>query len=113
MKSLHVRGWITVAILAALTAAGCASQHHFSRFAFEDSKLLPQMTPYDTNDVARSDYRLAYTFGYQDFLRAQGDRDLWIFNESQGAGRDGYLAGVAAAFEARAEYWRTTAAKNK
>ncbi len=46
-------------------------------------------------------------------LEPQGDRDLWIFNEPQGPGRDGYLAGVAATFEARAHYWQTNTAKTK
>ncbi len=104
---------VILAVLAAFLFSGCASHHHFSRFRFEDKKLLPQRTPYDTNDVARLDFTLAYTFGYQDFLRAQGDRDLWIFDEPEGPGRDGYLAGVAAAFEARAQYWQTNTAKPK
>ena len=109
MRSIQV----SLAVLVAFAICGCASHHHFSRFRFENRKLLPQTTPYDTNAVARSDYRLAYTFGYQDFLRAQGDRDLWIFDEPQGPGRDGYLAGIAAAFNARAEYWRTNSARTR
>ncbi len=100
---------ILIAVIV-LCGFGCTPRQHFSRFRFDDKSLLPKTTPYDTNDVLRLSYQFAYTWGYQDFLRAYGDRRVWIYDDTS---RDGYLAGIAAAFKARDEYWNTNAADLK
>jgi len=73
--------------------AGCASRPK----EYLKYDTVPTVTPYHTNDMANSVYRLGYSFGYQDFMASHAERKTRIMLDPPTAEREGYLAGVAAA----------------
>jgi len=98
---------IVFAIASLLFVASCASRPQ-GYLKYED---VPTVTPYHTNEIANSVYRLGYSFGYEDFMATHAKRQRQMTSDPAEAERDGYLAGVAAAYEVwdrkRQEYWRT------
>ena len=95
-----------------LWITGCASPR-LSQFKFTSEEQLPKVTPYDRDELARLTYLFAYTSGYKDFLKERGDEIYHPPGTVAPAERDGYLAGVAAAFDARTEYYRTNTTRVK
>ena len=78
---------------------------------YQKDANVPKVTPYHTNEVANGVYRLGYSFGYEDFMAAHAKRRTRLMLDPGEAERDGYLAGVAAAYAVWdrqwQEYWRT------
>jgi hypothetical protein len=103
-----MRHFETVSVIASLLfVAGCASRPQ----GYLNYEHVPTVTPYQTNEVANSVYRLGYSFGYEDFMAMHAKRQRQVISDPAEAERDGYLAGVAAAYDVwdrqRQEYWRT------
>jgi len=86
---------------------GCASRPQ-SYLKYED---VPTVTPYHTNEVAEAVYRTGYAFGYEDFMASHAKQKTRLPEDPPQAERDGYLAGVAAAYDLWdrhwQEFWRT------
>jgi len=74
---------------------------------YEDVMVLSP----STNEVVNGVYRIGYTFGYEDFMASHAREKTRLMLDPPEAERDGYLAGVAAAYDVWhrrwQEYWRT------
>jgi hypothetical protein len=87
--------------------AGCASRP--ANYTREED--IPTTTSWHTNEVAYAAFRFGYASGYNEYMRAHAaDKGRIMWSPDQPV-RDGYLAGVAAAYDVWdkhwQEYWRT------
>jgi hypothetical protein len=100
-----------ISLLVSLSCVlGCASRPK-EYLKYDD---VPKITPYHTDEVAEAVYRMGFAFGYNDFMASHAKRKTRLGLDPPQAERDGYLAGVAAAYDAWdkhwQEYWRTNSA---
>ncbi len=100
-------------ILLALVALGCSSQRPSPLpLASNPEFLSTPETPYGTNAAYGDTYLVAHEIGRQDFMRTLGKK--LERNTASGdlarAQRDGYLAGVAQAYD---EWQRRSRAKEQ
>jgi hypothetical protein len=109
-----MRNTALLTLFLALTA-GCASrkpgwsheQPSWSRYS------EPAITPHDTNHWTRVMFLLFHEVGYKEFAETHLDKIDSPVPEGalEAAARDGYAAGVAAAFSEWNAYWTTNASK--
>jgi hypothetical protein len=85
-----------------LIAPGCVSRPP----DYVRGEDVPTSTPWHTNDVAYSVYQLGYVSGYDDFMARHAKQKGRMMAAPSQAERDGYLAGVAAAYDAWDNHWQ-------
>jgi hypothetical protein len=96
------------ALASLISLAGCASRPR----DYLKAEDVPSVTPHHTNDVANSVYRFGYVKGYDDFMACRSGRKWSLLMDPLEAERDGYLAGVAAAYDRYwQQFWRTNTIK--
>ena len=103
-------------VVALLPLCSCAlrsrSRQMIERFFTEPS--VP--STYSTNAL-RLGYVVAYIEGFNSFMVGRGNRPdpyaTWLTEQALAAERDGYLAGVAAAYDAWLHYSQTNAVRQK
>jgi len=105
---------ILLAIVALQVLCGCASRVRYRELqAFYIKPSVPAM--YATNAWLNAGYAVANIEGFNAFMarRAKHPADDWVVkgltSEAISADRDGYLAGVAAAYDAWLAYAKTNA----
>lgn len=101
----------TCAYAVCLFICGCTLHRNRAEGAWSEVEV----TPYDTNSMLRATYRIAHIMGYNDFVSRRGAA-LEKYPESGDAAtaeRDGYLAGIAAAYDTWHASSITNAAKRK
>jgi hypothetical protein len=105
-------------VVALLCVCGCAS-HSRSRDMVEKFYREPAVPPAYTNAWTHASYVIAHIYGFNDFMALRGSQPDWTYGpggvtlEIQAAERDGYLAGVTAAFDAWQQYSRTNQVSKK